>query len=444
MKKQRTMSVVNASPSSNPPATVALDMSVKSVPAHGPSATPPPPDSPLPVWETLGPWVRERVQELIQSVLEEEVTELLGRCRHERRAAVDPEPGYRNGHGKPRRLTLAGATITVRRPRVRNLDERFESRVLPMFARRTKEVGDLLPELYLHGLAERDFDLALRGLLGDGAPLSASTVARLKDKWDAEQRLWDERPLGDLELVYLWADGIHIKAGLEKEKACLLVLIGGLSDGRKVVLAVEDGQRESTISWKMLLARLKRQGLRVPRLVIADGALGLWAALDEVWPEAGQQRCWNHKTKNVLDRIPKANQAQAKERLRKIAYAETREEAEKAKASFQAWARKKGWEKAAEILGDDWDRMTTFFDFPKEHWIHLRTTNIIESPFAAARLRTDAARRYKRSHRAAAVLWKLLLVAEKHFRKLNAPELLKEVMNGTPFQNGLRIQTAAA
>jgi transposase-like protein len=398
----------------------------------------------LPTWDVLDQWVRDKIQEFIQSVLEEEMTELLGRGRHERKPAVDAEPGYRNGHGKPRRLTLKGGTVTVRRPRARGLDERFESRVLPLFKRRTKDVGDLLPELYLHGLAERDFDLALRGLLGDDAPLSASTVARLKDKWHAEHRLWSERRLDDLEVVYLWADGVYVKAGLEKEKACLLVLIAALSDGRKVVLAVEDGQRESTLSWKFILCALRDHGMRTPRLVVGDGAMGLWAALDEVFPEADQQRCWNHKMANVLDPIPKKQQAEAKERLRKVVYAETVERAERARDRFLDWALEKGWDKAAKRLSTDWDRMTTFYRYPKEHWRHLRTTNIIESPFATVRLRTNAAKRYKKSHRATAVIWKTLLAAEKSFRRLNEPEKLKEVIEGAQFQDGIRIQAAAA
>jgi len=189
-------------------------------------------------WEDLEGWVREKVQELLQSILEEEVTELLGRHRSERRDVVDSSPGYRNGYGKERRLTLQCGTVTVRRPRVRGLEERFISRVLPLFVRRTQEVSALIPELYLHGLAEGDFDLALRGLLGEDAALSASTVARLKVKWQAELDTWRQRRLDGLELVYLWVDGIYVKAGLEKEKAALLVAIGGLSDGRKVVLSV--------------------------------------------------------------------------------------------------------------------------------------------------------------------------------------------------------------
>ena len=243
-------------------------------------------------WETLGPWLQERMQEVVQEVLEAEVTELLGRCKSERRALVDGPAGYRNGHGKPRQLTLGGGTITLRRPRVRGLEERFESRVLPLFVRRSQQVSELLPELYLHGLAEGDFDLALRGLLGEEAALSASTVARLKTKWQAELSSWNTRPLDELEVVYLWVDGVYVKAGLEDRKAALLVAIAGLSDGRKVVLAVQSGQRESTESWSRLLRDLRARGLRPPRLVIGDGHLGIWAALRDVYLEAEEQRCW--------------------------------------------------------------------------------------------------------------------------------------------------------
>lgn len=403
------------------------------------------PEAPsLPTWDILDDWARSRVQDFVQIILEEEVTELLGRHRHQRKPEIDADPGYRNGYGKPRRLTLKGGTITLRRPRVRNLDERFESRILPLFKRRTQAVGDLLPELYLHGLAERDFDMALRGLLGDGAPLSASTVARLKDKWHAEFALWNERRLDDLEVVYVWGDGVYVKAGLEKEKACLLVLIAALADGSKVVLAVEEGYRESTLSWKTLLRDLRDRGLRVPRLVVGDGAMGLWAALDEIFPATDQQRCWNHKMANVTDKVPEKHRIEAKERLRKVVYAKTLEKAEKERDRFIAWALKNGWEKAAKCLADDWDRMVTFYRYPKKHWIHLRTSNIVESPFAVVRLRTNAAKRYKKSSRAAAVIWKSLLIAEKTFRRLNAPELLKEVMEGAKFQDGTRIQPAAA
>src|SRR5436309_348865 len=226
-----------------------------------------------PGWEALEAYAREGIRRLLQQLLEEEMEEVLGRRRYERREGVDTPPGYRNGFGKPRRLSLMSGTITVRRPRVRGLEARFESRLLPLFKRRTEEVGRLLPELYLHGLAHGDFDLAQRGLLGAGAPLSAASIARLKASWQAEYEAWRTRRLDDLEAVYLWVDGVYVKAGLEKDKAAILVVIAGLRGGRKVVLAVESGYRESTETWATLLRDLQRRGLRVPRLIIGDGHL---------------------------------------------------------------------------------------------------------------------------------------------------------------------------
>lgn len=262
-----------------------------------------------PTWEGLHAWLRDAIRALIQEALEAEVTEFLGRARYQRRAAVDAPAGYRNGYGKPRKLTTPLGAITLRRPRIRGLEERFGSRVLPLFARRTKEVSELLPELSLHGLAEGDFALALRGLLGEEAPLSASTVARVKATWEAEREAWRKQPLDRLEVVYLWVDGISVTAGLEKERAALLVAIAALSDGRKVVVAVAPGYRESTESWAALLRDLRDRGLRTPRLVIGDGNLGIWGALRNVWPEADEQRCWNHKVTNVLDQLPRTQRA---------------------------------------------------------------------------------------------------------------------------------------
>jgi putative transposase len=391
-------------------------------------------------WETLEGWLRGQVQGLVQDMLESEVTELLGRCKSQRRAAVDAEGGYRNGYGEPRQLTLGSGTVTVRRPRVRGLEERFESRVLPLFARRTKGVDELLPQLYLHGLAEGDFDLALRGLLGEDAPLSASTIARLKTKWQADLATWNARPLDDLEVVYLWVDGVYVKAGLEDRKAAILVAIAGLSDGRKVVLALQSGQRESTQSWSRLLRDLRDRGLRPPRLVIADGNLGLWGALRSIYPQAQEQRCWNHRIVNVVDRVGRRDQTVATDLLRKAVYAESVQQAERAKTGFQQWCGQHGYEDAGRLLDEDWERMVTFFRFPKEHWGHLRTTNPVESPFAALRLRTVAAKRFKKVENATAVIWKLLLIAERTFRKLNAPQLLAEVWNGATFVNGIRAE----
>jgi putative transposase len=236
-------------------------------------------------WERLEEFAREHVQRFIQALLEEEVTELLGRTKSARREAVDAAPGYRNGYGKPRRLTLTSGTLTVRRPRVRDLNERFVSRVLPLFKRQTREVGELLPQLYLHGLALGDFELALRGLLGEGAPWSPASLLRLKVQWQLEYEAWKNRRLDDLEVVYLWADGLYVKAGLEDTKAALLVMIGVLTNRQKVVLAVESGQRESKGSWGMMLRDLRKRGLKPWRCTIADGHLGLWAALGEQYPK---------------------------------------------------------------------------------------------------------------------------------------------------------------
>jgi len=392
-------------------------------------------------WEHLDEWVRGKVQDFIQEVLEEEVTEFFGRRRSERRSAVDGKSGYRNGYGKPRRLTLSSGTIKVRRPRVRNAEERFESRVLPLFTRRSKKVTELIPDLYLHGLAEGDFDLALRGLLGDDAPISASTVSRLKEKWHAELAEWRQRPLDDLEVVYLWVDGVYVKAGLEKDKAAILVVLAALSDGSKVIVTAVPGYRESTESWSEALRDLKRRGMDCPRLVVGDGHLGIWGALRNVYPQVAEQRCWNHKIVNVLGRIGKRDHVQAKLILCNIPYAETRKEAEQLKTRFLAWCSERGYQAAAETLERDWERMMTFYQFPREHWQHLRTTNPVESPFAALRLRTDAAKRYKRVDRATAVIWKMLMIAEKRFGRLKAPEMMREVYNGAQYVDGLRFHT---
>ncbi len=390
----------------------------------------------------MEPFVRSKIQATLQAVLEEEVTAFLGRQPSERRAIVDGAPGYRNGYGKPRRLGLSCGTIEVRRPRVRNVEERFESRVLPLFKRHSQEVAALLPELYLHGLSKGDFELALRGLLGASAPLSPASIERLRVKWQADYDAWAQRPLVDRELVYAWADGVYVKAGLEREKACLLVVIGAMSDGTKEVLAVTSGYRESKESWHALLADLKARGLEAPKLLVADGIPALWSALAGVWPEAAEQRCWNHKIMNVLDQLPLKLQAMAREELCAIPYAETRAEAERRRDEFaKTWRRTHP--KAVEILKKDWERMVAFYDFPKEHWKHLRTSNVVESPFASVRLRTDAAKRFKKVANATALIWRLLRVAESRFRKLNAPHLVAQVYRGVKFVNGVKVDRSA-
>jgi len=397
-------------------------------------------DSSKVVFQHLDSWLREKIQGFIQLVLEEEVNELLGRAKSQRRASVDSTSGYRNGYGKPRKLTTSSGTITVRRPRVRNLDQRFESRILPLFERRTKQVSELIPQLYLHGLSQGDFDLALRGLLGSEAPLSSATVARLKARWQLEYEQWKSRSLAELEVVYLWVDGVYVKAGLEKQKACLLVAIAGLSDGSKTIVAVEAGFRESSESWSGMLRDLKQRGLKTPRLVVGDGHLGIWGGIREIYPQSSQQRCWNHRIVNLVDRVPKKKQEEARDLLKQIPYADSRKEAERRKQKFQSWCEKNECAQAREMIERDWERMMTFYSYPREHWKHLRTTNIVESPFSSVRLRTEASRRYKKVENATALIWKVLMVAEKKFRRLDAPDLLKEVYEGAIYKDGLRVK----
>jgi len=389
-------------------------------------------------FEHLEDWVRLKVQGFIQELLEEEVTSLLGRSRHERQRGVDGVRGYRNGYGKRRRVSLKTGTVHVRRPRVRGLEERFESRILPLFKRRTREVGSLLPELYLHGLSVGDFELALRGLLGDGAPLSASSIQRLKAKWEGEYEAWRGTDLSGLEPVYIWADGVYVKAGIGRDKAALLVIIASLRDGGKHVLAVESGYRESRESWASVLRSLKERGFRIPRLIVADGHLGIWSALSDIYPEVKEQRCWNHKIMNVLDRLPKRVQPEAREYLCKMPYAQTRAECERLRDRFRDRFAS-DYPRAVETLYRDWERMVTFYDFPREHWRHIRTTNIVESPFSTVRLRTGAARRFRKTANATALIWKVLMVVEKRFRKLNAPHLLSEVYEGIEYRDGKRL-----
>jgi len=385
-------------------------------------------------YDVLEEMARLKIQEFIQDVFNEEIAEFLRRGKSERIKGIDIPRNYRNGKGKPRKLALMNGTITIRRPRLRDV-KGFESKILPLFKRRSRELGEMLPELYLHGLANRDFELALRGLLGEGAPLSAASIQRLKGKWQAEYQEWREQDLSGLEVTYQWADGIYVKAGLEKDKAALLVIIGALSNGEKRILACESGYRESKESWMEVLRDLTGRGLKLGRLTVADGHLGIWSALGELHPQGEEQRCWNHKIINVLDAMPKGVRAEAAEYLSKIPYAETKQKCQILRDAFAARYRK-DYLKAVEKLLSDWDRMVTFYSFPKDHWVHIRTSNVVESPFSSARLRTDAAKRYKKVENATAMLWKLLQVAEKNFRALNSPHLLTDVYAGEQFING--------
>lgn len=394
------------------------------------------------IYEVIEEVVRGQIQEFIQGLLEEEITELLGRVKGERKEKPEEQMGYRNGYGKRRRFAMSMGTIEVRRPRVRGLEERFESRVLPMFKRHSREVAALLPELYLHGLASGDFELALRGLLGAGAPLSASSLQRLKGEWEVRYEQWKAEPIEEEEVAYLWADGIYVKAGLGKEKCALLVVIGAMKDGSKRFLALEPGYRESTESWAGVLRQLRARGLKDVRLIVGDGNLGLWAAVGDVFPHAAEQVCWNHKALNVLDAVSKKEQPQVRQHVRDMMYADSRAEALKARKKFEnAFAHNA---KAVRSVVDNWDRLTAYYDFPHEHWKHLRTSNIVESPFSRVRLRTAASRRFKSQSNATCLIWKTMMISQKTFRKLNAPELVEKVAEARwQKRNGKETRAAA-
>jgi transposase-like protein len=339
--------------------------------------------------------------------------------------------------------------VQVEQPRV--LDRRgaegeaFCSKILPPYLRKTRSLEELIPWLYLKGVSTGDFSEALSALVGHGAEgLSASTITRLKTVWEEEFKEWNGRSLEGKQYVYVWADGVHFNVRLEEDRQCILVLMGATSDGKKELIAVVDGYRESEQSWKELLLDVKARGLAVdPKLATGDGALGFWKALDQVYPTTRAQRCWVHKTANVLDKMPKRIQPGAKEALHQIWMAETRKDAQEAFDLFLATYGAK-YPKACECLSKDRTELLTFYDFPAEHWKHLRTTNPIESTFATVRLRH---RRTKGSGSRTACLtmvFKLMQSAAKRWRLLNGYELLNDVIQGIQFIDGIKSQQDAA
>jgi transposase-like protein len=290
-------------------------------------------------------------------------------------------------------------------------------------------------------LASGDFELALRHLLGDGAALSASSLQRLKEKWRGEYEQWKSTGIEEKQWAYLWADGIYVKAGLGKEKAALLVVIGVQRDGSKRFLALEPGYRESKESWAEVLRQLKTRGVSNARLFVGDGNLGLWAAVGEVYPQAEQQLCWNHKMLNVIDAVSQKEQTEVKKHLNAMMYADSREHALKERKKFeQVFGHNP---KALKTVVENWERLTTYYDFPREHWKHLRTSNVVESPFSRVRLRTTASRRFKSQINATCLIWKTLMIAEMSFRKLDAPQLVDKVARGQKYANGQEVRVAA-
>src|SRR4051794_19887887 len=354
----------------------------------------------------------------------------------------------RNGHGPERRIQTGIGPIEVRRPKVRDRGARdaapirFTSAVLPAYLRRTRNIEELLPWLYLKGVSTGQFDEALTALLGPEAPgLSATTGRRLTEAWQEEHERWQKRDLTARRYVYLWADGVHFTPRLDHERQCLLVLFGADAQGRKELPAVEDGFRESARSWRELLLRLRDEnGLALgPEPATGDGALGFWQALHEVGPETRQQRCWVHKIANVLNKLPRSLQGKAKQDLHAIYEAENRKEAEAALDRFVAKYGPK-YDKAAACLAKDRDALLTFYAAPAEHWKHVRTTNPIESTFATVRLRTDRTKGCLSRETALAMVFKLAKSAERHWRRLDGTERLAQVIAGVRFRDGEPVQ----
>jgi putative transposase len=353
----------------------------------------------------------------------------------------------RNGSHRAREVVTSAGAVPVRQPRVndKRVDEatgerkRFASAILPAWARKSPQLAEVLPLLYLHGLSTSDFTPALEQFLGTGAGLSPSVITRLTTQWQTEAKVFNERPLKDSDYVYLWADGIHLKVRLTQDKVCLLVMIGVRPDGKKELIALADGHRESTESWADLLRSCKRRGMSAPVLAAGDGALGFWAALREVFPETKEQRCWFHKSANVLNCLPKSAQPGAKSALAEIWQTEDKDHAMTAVKAFEAAYGAK-WPKATAKITDDVDVLLAFYDYPAEHWVHLRTTNPIESTFATVRLRQRVTKGPGSRAAGIAMAFKLIESAQARWRAVNSPHLVPLVRAGATFEKGKLVE----
>ncbi|KOT94924.1 transposase [Streptomyces sp. NRRL F-4711] len=387
---------------------------------------------------------------MLAAALEAEVNAYIAKLADERddkgrRLAV------RNGYHQPRQVTTAAGVVEVKAPRVndKRVDEatgerkRFSSKTLPPWCRKSPKISEVLPLLYLHGLSSGAFVPALEQFLGSSAGLSPATVTRLTQQWQADHAAFMDRDLAEVDYVYVWADGIHLNVRLEEAKACVLVLIGVRTDGSKELVALKDGYRESGESWADLLRDCARRGMRAPVLAVGDGALGFWKALAEVFPGTREQRCWVHKTANVLDSMPKSAQPGAKKAIQDIYNAEDRDHAAAAITTFAKLYGAK-FPKAVKKITDDQEELLAFYNFPAEHWIHLRTTNPIESTFATVRLRTKVTRGVGSRAAALAMVFKLVESAQQRWRAVNAPHLVALVRAGARFERGHLVERPEA
>jgi len=387
------------------------------------------------VGEALEDLVRRGAQEMLRRALEEEVDAFLRRGRHERGL---PFRGYRNGYAPERSVGSGLGAVEVRAPRVRDVPpevapEGYRSAILPHYQRRSQAQSRLFAQLYLEGLSSGDFEPVFRALLGEDAPLSASTMLRLKDGWKAEYEAWKRRPLAGQHYAYIWFDGIYVGCGQEREKTVLLCVLGAREDGSKELLALE-----STAAWQGVFRSLRDRGMASALLGIGDGGLGAWAALTEVFPGTRHQRCWNHRALNVQDQLPKRLQAEARNELRALWEAPTRAECERRRDEYVAKLRGQGQEAAAATVLRDWEDFVTFYDFPQEHWVHLRTSNAIESVFAGVRLRTNVAKRMGNRENALYLVFKLVARLGQNWRALNGGRtLMTLILEGRSFIDGV-------
>ena len=389
--------------------------------------------------------LRNGARALLTQAVEAEVSSLLS-CHADKLTDDGRRRLVRHGHLPEREIMTGIGPVAVRCPRVRDRGGegcdriRFSSAILPPYARRSKSLEVLIPILYLKGISTGDFEDALIALLGrDAGGLSASTIGRLKEAWCEEHARWSKRDLSAKRYIYFWVDGIHVQARLEDSAQCLLIIIGATPEGRKELVGLTDGVRESAQSWRELLLDLKRRGLSIgPKLAVADGALGFWQALEEVWPQTRGQRCWVHKTANVLNKLPKRQQPKAKRALQEIWMAETKKDALAAFDAFvETWGVK--YDKAVECLIKDRDALLAFYDFPTEHWKHLRTTNVVESSFATVRHRTVRSKGCLSNKTALAMIFKLAEAAEKSWRRLNGHNQLSKIIHGIKFTDGMEV-----
>jgi putative transposase len=387
---------------------------------------------------------RQGAQKMLAQALQVEVDAYLKAAEGERDEHTGHALVVRNGYHNARQVLCGAGSIEVRAPRVndRRVEEttderkRFRSVILPPYMRRSAKVSEVLPLLYLHGLSTGDFAPALQEFFGTGAGLSPASITRLSEQWRAEREAFERRDLSGTDYVYVWVDGIHTKVRLgQDERLCCLVMVGARLDGTKELVAVEDGYRESTESWALLLRDLKKRGMRAPVLAIGDGALGFWGALRDTFPETRHQRDWVHKTANVLDALPKSVHRQAKKAISEITEAENKVQAHKAVKEFAEEFGTK-WPKAVAKIEDEKEALLCYYDYPAEHWRHLRTTNPIESPFATVRARTDITKGPGSREAGVAMIFKLLEAAEGRWRRLNGYRLVPLVRAGARFVNG--------